>query len=88
MVQPPFPIRALCQSLTPPLSRMELSRKLGISYTFMRQLEAGATPWPPARLDQLDRILAQWRVNPTPRPRKPRKDKGKRHKRRIKPASP
>lgn len=74
-----------CQKMrlaaTPPMKRPELARRMGVSYNFLYLLERGLMPWPPARKSQVPVILAEWQANPTPTPRKVRKDTGKRHKR-------
>ncbi len=72
--------RELRESLTPRLSLNEMARRIGISRVFMWQLECGRATWPAMRLARFREICAAWRAAPDPRPRKKRKDAGKRHR--------
>ena len=73
-------LRAEREALVPKISCLEMSRRIGISHAFMDRLERGVDKWPAPRLAKFREVMAAWRVAPDPRPRKVRKDLGKRHR--------
>ncbi len=70
------------QSVTPPISRAEMARRLGISYIFLWKVERGFLPWPPRRRAQFGEIVEAWKANPPADPKKRRSDFGKKHRKR------
>lgn len=75
-----FDLKAARQALIPKMSRAELARKLGVSVTFLISVERGLSKLSMARRAQLDEIAAAWAIAPDRRPRKRRKDFGKKHR--------
>lgn len=75
-----FDAKAVREALTPRMSRLELGRKMGVSDSYIRDLEAQRLRWNARRLTQFHEVIAAWRENPQPTPRKPRNDIGKKHR--------
>jgi hypothetical protein len=63
--------------------RAEMARKLGISNTYMYELEKGTRPWPEEMKKKFFEELRAWEKAPTPRPRKPRSVRVKSRRRRM-----
>jgi len=73
-----FNLKAEREALIPPMSRAELARKMGVSWTFVKLGELCL--WPQKRIEQFRMVAAEWKKNPAPTPRKTRSDLGKRHR--------
>lgn len=73
---------ALRKSVAPAISRAEMARRLGVSYSFLYFMERGDMPWPPKRVEQFKGIVAAWRDAPPPDPKKRRSDFGRKHRKR------
>jgi len=65
------------KAVTPRLSRYEMARKMGISYSFLRTMEEGFCKWPAPRKAKFEEIIAAWKEKPVRTPRKKRSDAGK-----------
>ncbi len=76
-----FDLKTIRKSLIPPISRLEMARRMGVSNAYLNALENGLSKWPQKRRDQVDEIIAAYRIDPERRGRKKRKDSGKSHRR-------
>lgn len=81
-------LRVVRQGLVPRISCMEVARRIGVSHAFWDRIERGVDKCPAPRLARFNEIVAAWQTAPDPRPRKVRKDTGKRHRWRKKLRSP
>lgn len=75
-----FDLKAEREKIVPPLLRAELARKMGVSNAYLMMVERGVSRLSAARRAQFREIASAWTASPSPRPRKPRKDIGKRHR--------
>ena len=75
-----FDAKALRESAVPLLTRAEVAKKMGVSWTFLDEMETGLAKWPQARKEQYIKIVAEWQKNPVPEPRKVRSDAGLTHR--------
>jgi len=76
MDQGEFDAASIRKALKPRLSRNEMARKIGISYSFLRTLEEGFCKWPAPRKEKFEQIVKEWQENPVHTPRKKRSDAG------------
>ncbi len=81
-------LRVVRQGLVPRISCMEVARRIGVSHAFWDRIERGVDKCPAPRLAKFNEIVSAWQAAPDPRPRKVRKDTGKRHRKRKKRVKP
>lgn len=75
-----FDPATLRMSANPPISRAEMARRIGVSNTFIFYLERGLCRWPAARKAAFLQVIATWDTAEGKRTRKPRSDKGQKHR--------
>lgn len=66
----------LRESMVPRLTLREMGRKMGVSPTYVKELEMGTrglTGWPKHRKRDYIRVIEAWKKKPTPRVRKKRR---------------
>jgi hypothetical protein len=80
MAEDKFDAKALREAAVPPLTRAEMRKRMGISWTYIDDLESGIAKWPAKRREQYLAIIAEWQANPVPVPRKKRSDAGLTHR--------
>ncbi len=73
-----FDAVAARNALTPPITRSEMARRIGISHTFLAGLERGTHKWPAKRKALFEEVCSTW--NQQQHVRKPRSDKGGKHR--------
>ncbi|HEX2900011.1 MAG TPA: hypothetical protein VHS96_09860 [Bacteroidia bacterium] len=76
-----FEAKQMREAVVPKLNQCQMARKMGIDRSYLLRMENGVMPWPTHRKADFLRVLHEWRANPTPIPRKGRKDVGKRRRR-------
>jgi hypothetical protein len=80
MPEDKFDAKALREAAVPPLTRAEMRKRMGISWTYIDDLESGIAKWPAKRREEYVKIIADWQANPVPVPRKKRSDAGLTHR--------
>lgn len=80
MEEEKFDAKALREAAAPPLTRAEVRKRMGVSWTYIYQMESGVVKWPEKRKKQYLAVIADWQADPTPVPRKKRSDAGLTHR--------
>jgi hypothetical protein len=75
-----FDAKALREAAVPTLTRAEIRKRMGVSWTYIYQMESGVVKWPEKRREQFLKIIADWQADPVPVPRKKRSDAGLTHR--------
>lgn len=68
------------ETTAPHLSLREMARKLDLNHQYVRDMEEGVRPWARDHKERYMAVIADWKKNPSPTPRKRRTVKPKRRR--------